>query len=368
MYEALGSALSEFSTRELSWTRLLHDAEQQGIAPLLQKHLSKLGYPLPDGFRRNLRSLYLRNRQSNIIRNREVAELLGCYHQENIDTILVKGIALCNFVYSSSELRPMRDIDILVRKEHLSRAHDILIDLGYQPEKTDSVPDDYYHLVPLRKIIDGLPISIELHHNLLPLDQGYPLWPLDKSYFSARRIDVGDQHGSTLNLEESLWYIYLHGFRPPLTYEPFRFVHVADIVSLVEKYYTEIDWEKIRTEFPSIHTILSRFHYITPWKDHIIDGLKLDISNPPNKPGIGFHGWPQRRLKTVPNSELVLLLKETIFPSQWWVQIYYGQLQGLTYTKARYFDHPRAIWRWIKTYIRAYFRKPSAGCNYSRKD
>jgi hypothetical protein len=41
----------------------------------------------------------------------------------------------------------------------------------------------------------------------------------------------------TLGYEEMLWHIYRHAFGFPLIFEPIRLIYVADMVSLVEKFW-----------------------------------------------------------------------------------------------------------------------------------
>lgn len=356
MYEMLDAALSAYTSRQLSWESLVHEAEVQGVAPLLYKHLEYLGFTLPDGHHRILRSLCQRCRLSNQIRNSAIVETLSYFKQEKIDTLLVKGIALANFVYTDPDLRPMRDIDLLVRKNDLERAESILLERGYRQKQDHDIPEHYYHLPPLVKTIDGLPISIELHHNLLPLDPAYPRWPLEKCYETGRPISIEGFETVSLNLEDHLYYLYLHGFCSPLTYEKFRYVHVADIVSLTEKYYQRIDWDQVHAQFNGLPSLLSRFHFITPWQDEIIRDLKLDINRAPSRPGVGYQGWPLHKIKDGSIKELLMLIYETLYPSQWWTQVYYGHISGMDYLKVRFFIHPRAIWRWIKSHIHHRFQ------------
>jgi len=360
MYEMLDRGLTDFKSRQLSWESLLHAAEGHGVAPLLYKHLEYLGFTLPKSHHRILRSLYQRSRLSNEIRYRALNEILGLYQQEKIDNLLVKGIALANCVYTSPSLRPMRDIDILVRKKDLEKAKQALLEMGYRAEQAHEIPEYYYHLPPLIKTIDGLPITIELHHNLLPLDPSYPRWPLEKSVDSALPITLNDFVAASLSLEDNLYYLYLHGFRSPLTYEEFRFIHIADIVSLTEKYYQRINWDRVHAQFDGFPAILSRFHFITPWRDEIISGLNLDVRRAPRRPGIGYRGWPRHKINNTPLKKIVPLVCETFYPSQWWTQIYYRRLNGIHYLKVRFFTHPRAVWRWFKAYVRQYFQKCSS--------
>lgn len=356
MYSRLEQALVSFQDQGVSWKHLIHEAEKQGVAPLLYKHIRSLDFTIPDSARRLLQSLYLRNRRSNTIRNKVVSEIVRAYDLEKIDVLLVKGIALCNFGYSEIGLRPMRDVDLLVKKVDLVKAERILSELGYMPALDHDIPNDYYHLVPMGKTIDGLPVSIELHHNLLPFHPQYPLWPLEKSYSTAWEFEIHGTRARTLGLEDTLWYVYLHGFQAPLTYEPYRFMHVADVVSLVEKFIVRIDWRKICNEMPTLLNILSRFHYLTPWHENVTQQLALDISDQPAGHGLPYRGWPLRKVGIVSKSGFIPLAKETLWPCQWWLQIYYGHLRGPAYLKARFIDHPRTVWRWAKTYWYAYFR------------
>jgi hypothetical protein len=269
--------------------------------------------------------------------------------------LLVKGIALANSVYSVPELRPMRDIDLLVGKADLKKAQETLAGLGYRQQKDHDIPDDYYHLAPMIKQVEGLPITIELHHNLLPFQKQYPLWPIEKSSGSEKHITIHNQQACTLNLEDSLHYLYLHGLQAPLTYEEFRLINVADIISLVESQLANIDWGALRRVDPRFLDILSRFHFITPWKQEVIDSLHLDVNKIPDAAATPYKGWPRRRLKNVSLRQLPILARDTFWPSTWWVQIYYGRLSGPPYWKVRFFDHPRTIWRWCKTYILDFF-------------
>ncbi|MGR0482114.1 MAG: nucleotidyltransferase family protein [Candidatus Electronema sp. V4] len=171
------------------------------------------------GRRRALQSLRLRSRHASGIRSRAAAEI--------ISTCAAEGIALAGAVYSEPGLRPMRDIDLLLRHEDAARTEELLLALGWQQETGHDIPPDYYHLPPLVKTMDGLPVTVELHRNLLPLHARYPRWPLEKSWHSSRPVAIGGAACRTLSWEDTLRSVYLHGFQAPLSYEPFRLIHVA---------------------------------------------------------------------------------------------------------------------------------------------
>lgn len=357
MYELLRKELEIYLNNQFLWEELINQAESQGVAPLLYKHVTAVNFMFPGGQHRILRSLYQRSRLANRIRNRVVVDILAAFYQQQIDILLIKGIALASIIYESPGLRPMRDIDLLVRKQDLDTACTILTEQGFIQDSNHDIPHDYYHLPPMQKTVDGLPVNIEIHHELLPPHASYPVWTFESFHQASLSFSINEITASTINLEDSLYYLYLHGIKAPLTYEPFRLIHVADLVSLTETCFEQLDWDKIKDHFPHYLAILSRLHFITPWQGCVLDGLKLDIGCLPHKPGLPYQGWPLLKINNTRVAGLPSLIKETVLPPQWWQQVYYGRIDGLSYLKTRWFDHPRTIWRWIKTYILAWFQK-----------
>ncbi len=104
MYSSLQQALSNYAAGHPNWDNLVLEAERQGVAPLLYKHINALDFTLPDNIRRTLQALHLRSRRSNTIRNAAIGEILAAFRQEDIDLLLVKGIALSNIVYDVSRI------------------------------------------------------------------------------------------------------------------------------------------------------------------------------------------------------------------------------------------------------------------------
>ena len=357
MVEELRHQLSSWQPDSRAWEQLVRAAEEHGLSPLVHKHLTALGATLPDVPRRQLQALVLRHRRAATIRREAIAEVLRAFHNERIEVLLVKGIALAELVYSEPGLRPMRDVDLLVSAADASRAEAILFDLGYAHELGHTIPADYYHLPPAVKTVAGLPVSIELHRNLLPLHPEYPRWPLQRSLDTAVDLKIDGVPARTLCLEEMLVHVYLHGFRPPLTYEPCRFLHVADLVSLVDRYIDTVRWPRVRAFCPETDTVLAGLHCLTPWNTTVISGLRLPVRTHTDRPGVPYCGWPQRRLRTVPWRDLPRLVRDTLWPSGWWVQMHYGQASGTGYWRVRLIDHPRMLLRWARTYWLAFWAR-----------
>lgn len=355
----LESYLTRFESMGGSWENLIHEAENQGITPLLYRHIVASGYCLPTQARRLLQGLYLRHKRSGAIRNNTIAEILTVFQKNSIDCLLLKGIALCNTLYREPGSRPMRDIDILFKTQDMEHVGELLRGLGFCQAAHPAIDEEHHHIDPFIRITEGLPLSIEVHRELLPAQLNHERWSYDNLYETSIAFTINGIEARTLSPEDTLNYLYLHGLRAPLTYEPFRLIHVADLISFVERNHEIINWDKLESEFHSVYNVLSRLHFLTPWNSAVLSGLPLDVSDSPDSPGVPYSGWPLLPFKAVPARAWLTHFKKTIWPSQWWTQMYYGGITGLDFYKARFFSHPQTLWRWAKTFTHAAWAKRS---------
>lgn len=347
-------------TKVDDWDSLLVQAEAQGLAPLLHRHLNDHAPGIcPDRFRRGIRLLFLRHRHVNTLLMQVLAEVLELLGQAGIDVLVLKGAALCQTLYPEIGLRPMRDIDLLVRHEQGAQAEALLIQSGFSTSSAPR-PTDHFHLPPLHKNVDGLPICIELHHGLFPDCPPYYHQPsFDDLQKRAISYSLLTTEARTLGNEDMLWHIFNHGVRMPLTYEPVKLISVADIVTLVENRVEEIDWQKVRERYPEVIAALPLLHYLTPWQDRILAKFSWNTVRVPRGVGETFCGWPYRRLKEQREKRLLALLHDTFLPPEWWCRLYYGVQHRWNYYACRCLTHPLHILWWVRLY--ASFIVPDQG-------
>jgi hypothetical protein len=339
------------------WDDVLHFAEFHGMAPLLHKHLTTVAeeIDLPNDIMRGLRFLSIRHKQANTVLKGCLQKILSLLNSEGIRCLVLKGAALSHTVYPEISLRPMRDIDLLLAKEDVYRAYEILKKENFS-ESGELLPEGYYHLPPLFKDLDGLQVCVELHHDLFPDDPPY-YQQLDftELYINRREFELDGVRAYTLADEEMLWHLYQHGFHAPLTYEPFRLIAVADIVILVEARLEKIDWRKVKNLYPQLHNSLSLFHNLTPWSEKVLRADIIEV--PKSASGVGecYSGWPKtnsRKNKDTGWQNIWRYLCKTLYPSQWWSMLYYGHRGGLMNSlRCRLMTHPVHILRWVKVYI-----------------
>lgn len=338
------------------WPSLPQRAEEQGMAPLLYRHLKPLATPVPEDCLKVLAGLTLRHRQANTIRNGVLVDYLQALGQQNVEALVLKGAALANSAYPQPGLRPMRDMDLLVRHTDAIRAQQILCELGFSAEIPEPEALSSSHQLPVaQRVVEGLTVSIEVHHWLLPTNQqpASQAVTFEMLRHRARTLQVVDEPALTLGHEDMLWHIYRHAMAKPLIAQPVRMIWVADLTSYVEKYLDEIDWPRLRSTHPEIWNILPLFHWLTPWSKKVLDKLQLAVDQPPKGAGVMFQGWPQSSLAQQREKGLGAFLKDTFWPPEWWLRLYYGAAgRGPGWWWTRLIRHPLHIGGWVLHYLR----------------
>lgn len=335
----------------IDWRGFPEHAEEQGMAPLVISHFREAHIELPEDVQKILIGLRIRHQRSNLIRRDLLAEVLSAFYDAGLELLLLKGSALAFTVYPDPGLRPMRDIDMLVKEGDARRAQAILVDLGFKtwiPEPGQRLPG--HHLPIAQKNVDGLTVSIEVHHKLLPFSRKpvrYEDLSVDAIGFSLVGVPT-----YTLSFEDMLWHIYRHSFACPLLVEPIRLIWVADFISIVEKHVNEINWAKIKANYPAVWNILPLFHYLSPWSRKVIKDLALQVYRPPDEIGQVFEGWPRSSIAEQRKKGVLQMLSDTFWPSEWWTLLYYGvNRRSLAWWWTRLIRHPLHIWQWVLQYL-----------------
>ncbi|MFM8322926.1 MAG: nucleotidyltransferase family protein [Chloroflexota bacterium] len=345
----------------VQWHALARHAEEHKLAPLVYRHLKAIQALAPDETMRELKALALRHRHANQVRGRALAEILHALRREEIAPLVLKGAALAHLVYPEPGLRPMRDIDLLVARSDLARAAAVLQGLGYcvDAQLAGITPDNHHHLPGLRRAIEGLSVSVELHHNLFPQTVYYR--PLDYAALVGRAVPFEVQGAPALapGYEDMLWHVYRHALGPPLLLTPLRLSVVADLSSLVELRLEQIDWADVRRRYPQVWNILPLLHFVSPWSPAVCARLDWDLEHAPDGAGQPYAGWPRR--KRIPGGLRANrhLLQATFSPPEWWLRLFYGAGSPAGAAWARCIRHPLHVLEWRIHYWKEAFRRPA---------
>jgi hypothetical protein len=148
----------------------------QGVAPRLARSLvvNDATSAVTPVVEQRLQSAYFSTMARNLALRSELERVVAELHRHGVEVVLLKGAALVPLVHRDPGVRPMEDLDLLVRRDDLARADGAIRSLGYRAAPSAPVADtghgasrvefEPHHLPPLVRA-DGT-VTIELHHRL----------------------------------------------------------------------------------------------------------------------------------------------------------------------------------------------------------
>ncbi|MEE8389482.1 MAG: nucleotidyltransferase family protein [Anaerolineae bacterium] len=349
--------LARQAAQLIEWEEVPAQAEAHGMAPLFYTHLKAAGIQLPSSVRRKLQGLYLRHRHANQVRTCVLRDVLTAYEAAGIQAIVLKGAALSHLVYPEPGLRPMSDLDILVPKSDLWRAQRLLAELGFDAPLPPSPALPPRHLPAAILQTEGLSIQVEIHHRLLSNYLNNAISYVRSRVSSGKRIPqkvqpdgltvsphpfaLADMTAYTLGYEDTLQHLCQHLASHVNVWDFGRLIWVADIVSLAERFASEIDWARVRRQCPAVLDMLSLFHFLTPLSDELLSQADVKIGRTPEGIGVEYQGWlcplgEHRR-------DWRCVLRDTVFPSEWWLRLRYKKGSACPLFWYRWVRHPLYI-------------------------
>jgi hypothetical protein len=138
------------------WQGLVGAARKEGVLPLLRHSFSHTAWPesMPGAIRQQLDRGALAAIAANNIYYRELARILAAMGGSGkTEVAVIKGAALALTLYSDPGLRPMGDLDLLLRPEGMAHGLSNLRELGYRPMFPEIAPgwnENVGHAVTLR--------------------------------------------------------------------------------------------------------------------------------------------------------------------------------------------------------------------------
>src|SRR5512144_1163066 len=118
-----GSAIALIEATPLaSWHDIIRQLQLLELAPLFFSHLARTSAVahVPAKVLHRLQEAYFLHAARNTIILEDLRAIIRILALQGIDAIVLKGACLAETVYDDIALRPMHDIDILIREEDLS--------------------------------------------------------------------------------------------------------------------------------------------------------------------------------------------------------------------------------------------------------
>ena len=220
------------------WEAVASEAANQRILPNLYQALRpyQCSLSIPAATEEIIRSAYYKSAVRNMKIFTQLLELLKLFHDRDIKVILLKGAHLAELVYGNLALRPMSDLDLLVKEKDLKFIHEQLLYAGYT-FLGENPQSNTKHLAPYRKR-GGVAIEIHFHIADPPYSERIStaeLW--DRSKLET----LHDQAVHVLSPEDLLLHICQHTCIQHCFDN--GIISVFDIAKIIEHYRQEIDWD-----------------------------------------------------------------------------------------------------------------------------
>ena len=330
--QRLPSALSAVP----SFDELATAAEQHGMEPLVLAHIERTGLAIPADLRARLRARRTQHAHAAAVRTRVVADVACAMAQAGVPFLVLKGAALAHLVYGDPRLRPMRDVDLLIRKADAGRALDVLMRCGFRPGGI-AVPSRHHHLQGMAKTLEGATVTIELHHELMVRTPFVEPRGYDDLIRRSQPFEWGGMSYQTLGCEDMLWHVYAHAFvintlRPGAI----RLLSVADLVHTTEAWIDRIDWARLRRRVRA--ACCERCTCFTIWCRGRRTSRRC-CANRCERPATGVRAYP---IDSDPDWS-VALIPDVLWPPEWWFRMRYGITAWPRWVWFRVVGHPARL-------------------------
>lgn len=235
------------------WEKISISAKRQTVSPYLYYRLRRanLLHLVPPDPLEFLRHDLLTSTQYRVKLENELCELLSTLHANHVQVIALKGTYLSAAVYENPSLRPVNDIDLLVRQCDLNHCDKTLNDMGYGPSNRKWISGEYFqshHHLPSYTKKNRYPIEIHwtISHPNSPVDV-----PVEALWQQAREINIYKNDVLVLSPEDLLIQLCIHTCLDNLFVGGLR--PLIDISEILTHLRGELNWDTLHDQVIRLH-------------------------------------------------------------------------------------------------------------------
>ena len=225
---------------ELDWDVVLRQARRHRLGPLLSRHLETAGLAVPEAVVAELSGERRRTAASNMRLLAGARTLAAELARAGVEVMALKGVALLEGTYDDLSLRPMVDLDFLVREASIQAAEDLLVDLGYRSARPRlegaAGPRAEKYAYPQLTSADGL-VHVDLHRHVLA-DADFDI---GEFWAHARPSPAGGHLAP--DREDLLLHLAAHFFKDRVRRSAGSLGQLADIAWMAHA--APVDWDVV---------------------------------------------------------------------------------------------------------------------------
>jgi hypothetical protein len=262
----------------MDWHLILSWSHWHGVTPLIYHILKEIDWAgIPEEITEILERSFRINMARNLFLSSEIDRVFEALGKRGVISIPIKGIFLSEEVYPDISFRMITDIDLLIRREDLTRAEESLVELGYCRDsalREEFFPENCYTLHMEKGEKNGQKVCVELHWGLanrrdysLPMESWwekitsisnggamaddrslvYDRSKVDKKSIIADRRNLQDGysrngiHRLRMRPEVTLIYLTINGHMSRYSF----LKQLVDIAQVIKFYEQDMDWETV---------------------------------------------------------------------------------------------------------------------------
>jgi hypothetical protein len=191
----------------------------------------------------------------NMLAFRELGEVLRALADGGVPVVVLKGAALAETVYHNLALRPMYDVDLLVRESDVAAALAVFAGCGctpVEPQRIHAFRNGFLHSLVLHRAAGPTVLEVEVHRTLIDAPSHRRVLALQWFWDHTAQARVGKVPAMVLAPEAQLLHLCAHA---RLHHQGDELLWLHDIAELVTAGHDSLAWEVVLRQARACHLV-----------------------------------------------------------------------------------------------------------------
>jgi hypothetical protein len=257
---------------EIDWNALVERIKAERLGPLLHGAFAQAPF-VPASVTESWQRAYRSAALSYVVWSGTLKRVADALARGGIPLIVLKGAALAETIYDKPTLRPLADIDVLIRREQVPAALEVLQAAGYAPP--GAAESEGYTLRFENELAvssrNQFGVAIDIHWSLF--DSHYYQRTLSHDWFWNSSVPLSGYAARMLGPEAQLLHLSTHFM---VHHHGKGILWLYDIVRLLRHHDGSLDWDRVFAEGERCELVLSLQRTLERGTDEL--GLKIETA------------------------------------------------------------------------------------------
>jgi hypothetical protein len=253
----------------IDWNLFLDKARKEGVSPIVFSALPGIiddNGAVPSHVTDELKKDYLLCAKKNILTFHVLGKVINTFRNAGLFVMVLKGAALAETAYGNPALRPMSDVDLLIKKEELFKINEEFKKMDYftadRPVEKVDFSSSYLTTLDYRTVRKNSP-SFHVHWHLvnstIPNDSYMGMINMEDIRRDAITENIADTEAFVMSPHHLIIHLAEHALR--VTHSLSRLIHFCDIDRSIYYYGKMLDWDLLVKN--AVKFKLDRMVYLT---------------------------------------------------------------------------------------------------------